>query len=87
MKIVQCSLSAKHGENIYSTLTVWLDVRPDLKEGAFVTLKDSDEPERLWKVESVGDRQEEKADIVIKGHSQAFFKRDMHRKNGSWENC
>ena len=87
MKVVQCSLLAKIDTDTYATLTVWLDHRPDLKSGVFVTLKDSDEPARKWMVESVGELIMEKDEVADKSHSRAFFKRDMHRKNGSWENC
>jgi hypothetical protein len=46
MKLVQCKLQS---ENTYTT--AWLENK--VKIGNLVTLKDTDEPQRLWKVLSV----------------------------------
>lgn len=34
---------------------VWVNDRPDLKVGVFITLKNSDEPEKLWEVKEISE--------------------------------
>lgn len=45
MKIIQVKLR----NNLNETLTTWVDVRPDLKLGSYITLKDF-KPEVRWQV-------------------------------------
>lgn len=40
---------------VVSHQTVWVNDRPDLKLGVFITLKNSDEPERLWEVVTISE--------------------------------
>lgn len=68
MKVVQCKLVQEGKE-----LVCWLDVRPNLKEGVSVTLKDSEDPKALWKVISIGNTILEKSSIPRPG---VFFDSD-----------
>lgn len=45
----------KDGNYGVSLQTVWVNDRPDLKLGVFITLKNSDEPERLWEVVTISE--------------------------------
>lgn len=65
MKIVQVRL--KNGSE---QLMTWVEFRPDLKAGAFITLKDF-KPEITWRV----------AEVYPGEHDAADF--DFHRK---WDN-
>lgn len=58
MKIVQVELKTLMGEK----LTTWVDKRPDLKEGVFITLKDF-KPEIEWRVEKVYDDEHDSQDF------------------------
>jgi len=69
MKVVQCKLSQGPRQ-----LVCWLDQRPDLKDGVYVTLKDTSEPTARWKVSSVGQNAMEKAEIPRHG---VFFESDI----------
>lgn len=62
MKVIQASLKAPGGE----TMTTWLDVRPDLKHGVDIELKDM--PGTRWKVVKLYDGEHEATDF------------DWHRK-------
>lgn len=66
MKIRQAYLRNEHGE----VMTTWLDDRPDLKEGCFVTLKDF-KPDTKWEV----------IHLYYNAHEAKDF--DWHRK---WDN-
>jgi hypothetical protein len=57
-KMVQVDLTREGG----AQLTTWVDVKPDLKKGAKITLKDMD-PNIWWKVEKVYDVEMDKAEI------------------------
>lgn len=66
--IVQVMLRSEHNE----VMTTWLDVRPGLKEGAFVTLKDDRNlPQTRWLVIRLYDKVHDAKDF------------DWHRK---WDN-
>lgn len=67
MKIVQVRLRSHTGNE---TLTTWVDYRPELKVGTYITLKEF-KPETLWCV----------MDVYGKVHDAADF--DFHRK---WDN-
>ncbi len=45
---IQCVLESGN-----MRMVSWVDKRPDLKIGVFITLSDCDEPERKWKVLSM----------------------------------
>lgn len=67
----QCNLKSEE-----ATLITWLSNEKKFKVGDFVTLKDSDEPKRIWKVLSKG-----------KAHPRSDIKRsnlgainDLHRR-------
>ena len=66
-ELVQCQIRSQKG----AMQTVWLPVRDDLKVGNSVTLKDSLDPEELWKLEFVGRQTLERQDL---------------NKNRKWEN-
>ena len=67
MKIQQAYLRSEHNE----VMTTWLDVQPKLKLGAFITLKDFNDPETKWEVIFLFDDVREATDF------------DFHRK---WDN-
>lgn len=46
-----------------SEQTVWVDDRPDLKLGVYITLKNSEDPERLWKVTNISEMSIQSYDI------------------------
>mgnify|MGYP001578006266 CR=1 FL=1 len=81
MRIIQCKLASKD-----STMIAWLDSRPDLAVGKWVTLKDSEDPARRWEVLSVGITEMDKDEVSQKTRG-AFFGRDMHRRGNSWVEC
>ena len=53
MIIVQATLRNLNGKNL---LTTWLDKKPELREGAIITLKDF-KPEDKWRVEQLYKRE------------------------------
>lgn len=66
MKIVQVMLR----NHDHELLTTWVDKRPDLKEGAVLTLRDF-KPDMEWQVTAVFDQEHDSKDF------------DFHRK---WDN-
>lgn len=67
MKIVQVELASPV---THERLTTWVDNRPDLKEGALISLKDF-QPDTVWAVVKLYDKIHEARDF------------DWHRK---WDN-
>lgn len=59
MKIKQAVLKNLNGNE---TMTTWLDVRPGLKAGAIVSLKDF-KPEERWRVEELFEQEHEATDF------------------------
>lgn len=54
-KLVQVELHSKLAKKVgYKVMMSWVENRPDLKIGCRITLKDTEEPERLWTVMSIG---------------------------------
>lgn len=66
MKIVQVQL-----KSFNETLTTWVDVRPGLKPGAIITLKDWEDPKKHWEVVAVYGNEHDASDF------------EFHRK---WDN-
>lgn len=76
MKVVQCSLwsPAQDNPDMVRILIAWLEHGPKIKTGSKLTLKDSDEPERLWTIKNVGNKIIDKQKIPRTG---AFFDSDI----------
>jgi hypothetical protein len=77
MKIVQTILKSGDTQQV-----AWIDNDPRVRVGVQVTLKDSDEPERLWKVTAMG-AIADKTDIAGK-RSGTWFNTDFVRKGNSY---
>lgn len=69
----QCRLSSKNAVQI-----VWLSDEKKFKVGDYVTLKDTDEPKRRWRVDTMG-KGHPMSDVKQKWTSQDL-KRDATRK-------
>jgi len=77
MKVIQCTL-----ESHKSTQVAYLDIRPDLSIGKYVTLKDSDNPDRRWRVMGMGHIME-KSEIK---RSHQWYENDFVRDGKSFRN-
>ncbi len=77
MKIIQTILTSDNARQV-----AWIDNDPRVRIGCQVTLKDSDEPARLWKVTAMG-AIADKDDIAGK-RSGTWFNTDFVRKGGSY---
>lgn len=82
MKVVQCSLRSMDNNSV-AHMVCWLDKRPELKKGVRVTLKDYEEPDREWWVESIGDVVMEKSDLK---RAKDWHRNDFVRDKGSFRN-
>lgn len=69
----QCVLTSKG-----ATLVTFLDDRKDLKEGVWVTLADSEDPSRRWKVETMTEPTNMK-NVVGSHNSGIIHDKDMKR--------
>ena len=72
-EMYQCRLQSEN-----KVLITWLSNDKDFKVGDFVTLKDSDEPKRKWKITSKG-KGHQITDVKDRWESQDL-KRDGNRK-------
>lgn len=72
MKKVQCLLKSKN-----TTTVCWIDNDPRLKQGIFITLKDTDTPERRWEIITIGVPRE-MSDIKGGHSSKDWHKNDKH---------
>lgn len=61
VKLKQCKLRSTSGSE---TLVTWLDVKPQLKPGAIISLKDFETPSKRWIVEEIYDIEISAEDIA-----------------------
>lgn len=60
-------------------MVAWLEA-DKVKLGMYVTLKDSEEPNLWWKIQSIGDTSLAKTDIKGAHNSEAWHRNDYRRK-------
>lgn len=82
MDKVQCLIKSEN-----KRMVTYLDFKPELKIGCFVTLKDHAEPQRRWEVLSISKPVKQNE---IKGGKRAknWYKNDFIRDDkGGFRNC
>lgn len=72
-QLVWCKL-INGNENV----DAYIELKPKLKVGVKVTLKDSDEPEKWWTVEKMG----EPVDASLVERKENWYKTNFTRKDG-----
>lgn len=81
-KLVQVVLGSNYDPPISRArkmMTCWVENRPDLRIGCKITLKDTDEPDRLWDVEQIG-REHDRKDIKRGWGMTDYFVKEENRK-------